>query len=180
MITTALRALALAWLALTLTTPSALAQPGDDDQCYCPVEIENALKQGREVLSKLERLDACVNELLNGRVHYCAPLDAKAEYLLLSREVDAVAAELERLETTDLQVMFQRLAMDASRHQIDDLLGLPPRYEEVQVDECAGGGASADCMGLRHGCAGDFVCYDDDTCRCYTCTNGGQPGSCGL
>jgi hypothetical protein len=73
------------------------------------------------------------------------------------------------------------ITIEIEEVKIDDLAGLfGGEVEPEGIERCSDGFLGTGCTVLRSTCLGDFKCYGDNTCACYTCNKGGIPSSCGI
>lgn len=184
-VTSAPQALLAACIAIGLPWQIARAEPlataAPARICDRPQALDDALAQARKVLSDSNLLCLCTDALLGAAPSpRCQSFDPGSELALMQRSIlsssDAILAVWKQRSTgIDVLPGATLVALKGEGGQIDDLVGLVDDGVLAGIERCRGA-ISATCNSLANSCLGDYKCYADDTCACYTCNN----GSCGI
>jgi hypothetical protein len=166
------------WQLAQAETPVATASTRICDR---PQELDDALAQARKVLSDSNLLRLCADALLGAAPSpRCQSFDPGGELALMQRSIlsstDAIlAAWKQRGGGIDLLPGATLVALKGEGNQIDDLVGVVGDGVLGAIERCTGENSVA-CTSLKGNCLGDYKCYSDNTCACYTCNS----GTCGI
>mgnify|MGYP001822457331 FL=1 len=145
-------------------------------------ELSNAIIQSLDIIERSSLLQSCMAEMLREGPKLCAYFNPRATLLAMRGQINASTNKIDNLNPAngvDLAPYDTLVALEAEERKIDDLLGVADTGLEG-IERCSGGPLSPACTVLRSTCFGDWKCYGDKTCACYTCNKGGIPGSCGI
>lgn len=157
--------------------------PNRSGLCEFGEQLEEALATAKTTLNESGLLLACADSIANRSASsYCMVSDPDVELGFMSKKLEevtelllpAVIAAREAARNNPYP-RFILQAINASNSKLGDFTALPGDELE-SIERCSGGRLSYDCLTLVHACSGDFKCYGDGSCACYTCNN----GSCGV
>ena len=146
------------------------------------VQLSNALRKSLGIAERSSLLQSCIAEMLREGPKLCAYFNPRPTLLAMRGKVKGAINQIDALKPAngiDLAPYDALVALEAEEHKIDDVLGIVETGLEG-IERCSGGPLSPACTVLRSTCFGDWKCYGDMTCACYTCNKGGIPGSCGI
>lgn len=151
--------------------------------CERSDDLENALTTAKSTIKEANLLLNCADAIANrSPSRYCIVSDHNSELEYMTETLDEVSKLLlpaviaaRPAPRNDPYPRYILQTVNSTVVKLDDFTTLPGDELE-SIERCSGGRLSYDCLTLVHACAGDFECYGDETCACYTC-NG---GSCGI
>ena len=145
-------------------------------------QLSNAIQKGYDLVEKSKLLQGCMREILRDESNLCAQFDPVYRSRAVKAKIKATHKRISHLlpkSGIDLAPYTILGALEAEESKINDVLKVVGEGPVGSIERCTGVLSTA-CLTLRSTCQGDWKCYGDGTCACYTCHKGGIPGSCGI